>query len=79
MNNDLLLESIAQKVKQGELDGQKMAVGHTQVLLHADQLADINLKDFCARIGMRESFGVEIYKMRRVAKMLKDLGYRIDK
>lgn len=56
-----------------------MAVGHTQILLYADQLASMNLKDLCVGIGMRESFAVEINKMRNVAKMLRQLGYRIEK
>lgn len=70
---------IAKKISQGEIDRQKAAVFHTQVLLHADQLTHVDAKDFCRRVGMPESYSVEFYKMMNVSKMLRQLGYHIGK
>lgn len=68
---------IAKRIRQAELNGQKIAMFHYQVLLHADQLAGVSAAEFCRLVGMKESFTTEYNKMMALAKLLKEQGVSI--
>ncbi|AXV18545.1 transcription factor (plasmid) [Neorhizobium sp. SOG26] len=43
---------------------------HLQVIKYADLLKDLSGKEFCAGVGIGESFGTEFLKMRKIADRL---------
>lgn len=52
---------------------------HVQSIKHADALHALSGKEFCAGIGISESFGTEFLKMRKIAQRLKDAGLDTDR
>ena len=52
---------------------------HIQVIKHADLLETVSGKEFCAALGIGESFGTEFLKMRKIAGRLKDAGLDVEK
>lgn len=51
---------------------------HLQMIKYADQLKSITSKEFCAALGLRESFGTEFSKMRNLTQRLKAAGLNAD-
>ena len=47
---------------------------HLQMIKYADELKSITAKEFCAGVGIRESFGTEFSKMRNLTSKLKQAG-----
>ncbi|MCC2101138.1 MAG: hypothetical protein KDJ20_17315 [Hyphomicrobiales bacterium] len=52
---------------------------HVQVIKHAEEFETLSGKEFCAGIGVSESFGTEFLKMRKIAKRLRDAGLDVEK
>ena len=48
-----------------------------QILLHANELSTLPRLEVCLRIGLRESYAVEINKMINLAELLAESGYEI--
>ena len=72
-----MYEEIARLIRQAERDGNKIAMFHYQVLINANELADVDAHDFCHRVGMKDSFATEFRKMLALAKLMKQLGKSI--
>ena len=72
-----MLEEIARQIRRAERNGQKIAMFHYQVLIHADQLSHMRADDFCQAVGMKDSFKVEFSKMIALAKLMREEGVGI--
>jgi len=48
-----------------------------QILLYANELSALPRREVCSRVGLRESYAVEISKMINLAELLVESGYEI--
>ena len=74
-----MYEEIAKHIKIASFSRSKSAMFHYQVLLHADELIDVDpkIRKFCREVGMEESYAVEFSKMLKVSKIMKQQGMEI--
>lgn len=47
---------------------------HLQVIKYADEFQDVTAKDFCAGVGLANSYGTEFAKMRKIGERLRNAG-----
>jgi hypothetical protein len=73
MDLDAVFRSIMQAI-DGAPRNDYTAELHLQVIKYADQLQDITAKDFCAGVGLANSYGTEFAKMRKIAERLRNAG-----
>ena len=59
----MIVKSIADAVSIAEIENQKMAMFHYQILKNADELRGMNAKQFCKDIHVPESYAIEYRKM----------------
>jgi hypothetical protein len=52
---------------------------HLQVIKHSDVLQEVTGKEFCAALGIGDSFGTEFAKMRKIAPRLQEAGLDVSK
>lgn len=57
----------------------KTAELHLQFIKYAKKLDKISSKDFCKLIGAKQSFHVEVNKMKKIVDRLISAGLNIDK
>ena len=57
----------------------KMAMFHSQVLLHAEILEHLDPVEFCRDVDVPDTYHIEFRKMVATAHMLSELGYSIQK
>ena len=57
----------------------KMAMFHSQVLLNAAVLKNLDPHEFCKDAGLTKVYHIEFRKMIAVARTLSELGYSIQK
>ena len=69
-----MYEEIAKQIKDATSAGNKSAMVHFQVLKNAHLLADVEPVEFCRKVGMRDSYAVEFYKMLKVARIMQQQG-----
>jgi len=48
-----------------------------QILLYANELSALSRYEVCSRVGLRESYAIEISKMINLAELLVESGYEI--
>lgn len=68
---------IAAKVHKAAQEGKKIAMFHYQILIHAEELKDVDPIEFCKEIGVLESYKTEFKKMLRLAELMKEIGDKI--
>ena len=71
------LDTVFQSIKQA-IDGAPRndytAELHLQVIKYADLFQGVTAKDFCAGVGLANSYGTEFAKMRKIAERLRNAG-----
>ncbi len=72
-----MYEEITKQIKLAELQGQKIAMFHLQVLKNAEQLDGVDAVEFCRKVGMKDSFATEYRKMVSLAKLMKQQGIQL--
>ena len=79
--NIIKANTIFEKIKE-ELDkahrNQFTVELHLQMIKYADDLKSITAKEFCAGVGLKESYGTEFSKMRNLTHRLKCAGLKTD-
>jgi hypothetical protein len=56
---------------------KKMAMFHSQVLLNANLLKNLDPHEFCKNVGVTKAYHIEFKKMIAMARTLSELGYSI--
>ena len=74
-----MYEDIAKQIRTASSDRSKSGMFHYLVLLHADQLEDVDPREFCREVGMEASYTREFSKMLKVSKIMKQQGMEITK
>lgn len=77
MPNQTLFQQIAQEISVGDRERRKVATVHMQILLYANELSALSRYEVCSRVGLRESYAIEISKMINLAELLVESGYEI--
>lgn len=72
-----MIEEIRRRVHQAALDSQKIAMFHYQVLINAEALRDMDAIEFCAAIGVPETYATEFRKMLSLSLVLEENNSRI--
>lgn len=72
-----MYEQIREEIKNAAAQQQKVAMLHLQVLLHADQLKEIDAHSFCRSVGLPSSYMSEYSKMLGLARLIEKHGMRI--
>ncbi|WP_052754872.1 HTH-like domain-containing protein [Lampropedia cohaerens] len=70
-------ERIEDELRKAAPDKKKIATLHLQVLMHADELAGTDAKDFCRALGLRPSFVTEYRKMLSLAQLMRQHGIEL--
>ncbi len=52
---------------------------HVQVIKHSGALREVSGKEFCAALGIGDSFGTEFMKMRKIAPRLQEAGLDVNR
>jgi hypothetical protein len=71
------IRSMKDAINAAAINGKKTAMMHYQFLIHADELRGVNAKEFCADIGLQESYSTEFNKMISLAALMKEQGATI--
>lgn len=72
-----MFEEIRQRIQEAELAGHKMAMFHYQVLINANELANVDAIEFCMDVGVPESYATEFKKMLSLARLIQEQGLRL--
>ena len=74
-----MLEEIGKNIRKAAMRNEKVAMIHYQILIHADELTDIDAIVFCQKVGIQKSYKTEFCKMLKLAKLMDKLGMKISK
>jgi len=72
-----IVETIKLTLQIAQEKREKMAVFHSQVLLNADLLKNLDPHEFCRNVGVTKAYHIEFRKMIAVARTISKLGYSI--
>lgn len=72
-----LIEQIKEALQIAEREKRKMATFLSLVLIHADALRTMDPSEFCAQVGVPDSYRAEFQKMLATEKALAGMGYHI--
>ena len=75
----MVVTEIAEAVHNAEREGNKIAMFHYQILIHADELRGIDAIEFCNEINVPESYKIEYKKMLNLAQLMKEQGSSMKK
>jgi len=73
MNQTGVFERMKRAIESAPRNGY-VAELHLQVIKYADLLDGISGKEFCEKLGLTPSWGVEFAKMRKIAGRLREAG-----
>ena len=73
----MAIEDIAAKVQGAETKKQKIAMFHYQILIHAQELKNVDATAFCKEIGVPETYATEFRKMLGLARLMEEQGVRV--
>ena len=76
------IEEIFERIKaalNGSPRNAYVAELHLQVIKYAEFLGHLTGKEFCAALGIGESFGAEFTKMRKISARLEAAGLDVDR
>jgi hypothetical protein len=74
-----IVETIKLALQKAQANRKKTAVFHSQVLLNAELLENLDPHEFCRNVGVAKSYVREFRKMIAVARTLSELGYSIQR
>jgi hypothetical protein len=74
-----ITETIKLTLQKAQAKREKTAVFHSQVLLNAELLKNLDPHEFCRNVGVTKAYHIEFRKMIAVARTLSELGYSIQK
>ncbi|MEC8327236.1 MAG: transcription factor [Pseudomonadota bacterium] len=77
MNEQKIFEKIKEELNNAPRNQFTLEL-HLQMIKYADDLKNITAKEFCAGVGLKESFGTEFSKMRNLTHRLKSAGLNTD-
>jgi hypothetical protein len=69
-----MIQTIATKIHEAAGDGNKIAMFHFQILLHAHELAAMDPVDFCRLVKVPDSYATEFRKMLSLARLMREEG-----
>jgi len=72
-----IIETIKLTLQKAQAKREKTAVFHSQVLLNAELLKNLDPHEFCRKVGVTKAYHIEFRKMIAVARTLSELGYSI--
>lgn len=72
-----LLERIKSELQVAEREKRKMATFLSLVLIHANELRTLDPSEFCAQVGVPDSYRAEFQKMLAAERALAGMGYHI--
>ena len=73
------VNEIAEKIKEAEKRNKKIAMFHFQSLINAKEFQGVDATQFCRDVGMRDSFATEFRKMISLARIMNEMGAKINK
>jgi hypothetical protein len=73
------VETIKLALHEAQAKREKTAVFHSQILLNANQLENLDPHEFCRNVGVTNAYHIEFRKMIAVARKLSEMGYSIQK
>ena len=73
------IDAIQLALKEAQAKRKKMAMFHSQVLLNAELLKNMDPHEFCRNVGLTKAYHTEFRKMIAVVCTLSELGYSIQK
>ena len=73
------VETIKLALQKAQAKREKTAVFHSQVLLNANQLKNLDPHEFCRNVSVTKAYHIEFRKMLAVARTLSEVGYSIQK
>lgn len=73
----MAIGDIAAKVQGAGRNKQKIAMFHFQILIHADELKNVNAAAFCKEIGVPATYATEFHKMLSLARLMEEQGVRV--
>lgn len=75
----IIIETIKVALQKAQVEKKRMATFHSLILLHADQLEQLDPKAFCQSVGVTDAYHIEFRKMIAVARLFSESGYIIQK
>jgi len=72
-----MIEEIAREIHNATAHRRKAATIHFQVLKNADELRQMDAKQFCRAVGIEESWAIEFKKMLALADLMHNEGYTL--
>ena len=79
MTNDELFEEIKSKLIEAEADQSKSAMLAAQMIIHAKQLALIDVREITLKLGLKYSWHTEIRKNLKARFLMLEQGYEVTK
>lgn len=73
------VETIKLALREAQAKREKTAVFHSQVLLNASQLKNLDPHEFCRNVGVTKAYHIEFRKMIAVARTLSEMGCSIQR
>jgi hypothetical protein len=70
-----IVETIKLTLQKAQAKREKTAVFHSQLLLNAELLKNLDPHEFCRNVDVAKSYVREFRKMIAVARTLSELGY----
>jgi hypothetical protein len=72
-----IVKQIANDILSASIDNNKSVMFHYSVLLHANELRDVDPIAFCQEVGVPESYKTEFRKMIKLAEFMKQMGMKV--
>ena len=77
MNTSEILARIKSAIDSAPRNGWS-AEFHLQIIKYADELKDVTGKEFCAGLGIGQSFATEFSKMKKISGRLKQANLNVN-
>ncbi len=74
--DELILEIKTELVKAAK-ERKKTETFHSLVILHADELAEVDPNEFCRRTDLSPPYATEFRKMVAARRRLREMGFNI--
>ncbi len=75
----MIVNTIAEAVREAEHRKQKIALFHYQVLIHAEELRGVDAVEFHKEIKVPTTYATEFRKMISLAELMEEQGATIKK
>ena len=73
----MAVKDISARVHSAGRNKQKIAMFHFQILIHANELKNVDAVAFCKEVGVPDTYATEFRKMLGLARLMEEQGVRL--